>query len=189
MNEENAKTFLFEIADVAEAVRIPFMLYGGTCLGAVREGKFIDVDEDIDFACLSEDFIHIAQYIADAFAEAGMQVELVDHRHDRPWSGIPYGIKLHKHGINSDFFCHTSIGGRRFVPSHLGEYCLVHKAEHLEQLVTVDFYGRPFHIPREYTRFLEDKYGDWKVPHKEFANVSQPTCRKDCKDGNDFWWI
>lgn len=190
MNEENAKKLLFEIADVAEDVGIPFMLYGGTVLGAVRDGRFVAVDQDVDFACLLEDFVPIHRELVNAFDAAGMEPELIDHRHDRPWSGLPYGIKIHKYGEKADFFGWQRIGERRFCVSHLGSYCLIHNASVFEYLKPILFYGRKFNVPMYHNAFLTAKYGmDWDVPHKEHYNVSKPTCRKEVRDGSDFWWV
>ena len=189
MNPEDAKKLLFEIANIVETVGLKYMLYGGTCLGAIRDKAFVATDKDVDFACLNEDFVPVAKILVKMFSSAGMTVELIDHRHERPWSGLPYGIKISKYGVNSDFFSHFKVGNRRFVPSHYGSYCLVHKAEYLENLREIEFYGRRFNIPDRYSEFLVEKYGNWREPHREFYNVSKETCRKDCKDGNDFWWI
>ena len=189
MNPDDAKKLLFEIADIVESVGLKYMLYGGTCLGAVRDKAFVATDRDIDFACLNEDFVPLVKKLVEKFNNADMVVELIDHRHERPWNGLPYGIKLSKYGVDSDFFSHFKIGDRTFVPSHYGRYCLVHKKKYLEDLNEVEFYGRRFNIPADCDGFLTEKYGNWREPHREFYNISRDTCRKDCKDGNDFWWL
>ena len=48
MREINAKKLLFTVADVLEDTGVEFFLSLGTCLGAVREKGFIEIDEDID---------------------------------------------------------------------------------------------------------------------------------------------
>jgi len=189
MNPDDAKKLLFEIASVVETVGLKYMLYGGTCLGAVRDKAFVATDRDIDFACLNEDFVPVAKILAKMFSSIGMTVELIDHRHERPWNGLPYGIKISKYGVNADFFSHFKIGKRRFVPSHNSDFCLVHEARYLEDLTEVEFYGRRFNIPTDYDGFLTEKYGDWREVHPSFYNVSKDTCRKVCKDGDDFWWV
>ena len=54
MNEANAKKLLFTVADVLEDVGLEFFLDFGTLLGAIREQKFIEHDEDIDLECLKK---------------------------------------------------------------------------------------------------------------------------------------
>lgn len=189
MNEENAKKLLFEVDDVLKKIPLDYILYGGTLLGAIRDKKFIDVDKDVDFACLIEDFTPVAKDLAKTFENKGFEVHLVNHRHERPWGGLIYGIKLKKYGIPSDLFGWSRINYRRYVVSHYGSFVLVHTAEYLEKRKLIDFYGRRLPVPKDYEGLLREKYGDWRKPHMHFNNVCKPTCRKDLQEGNDFWWV
>jgi len=189
MIESDAIKLLFEVDDIASDIGLQHMLYGGTCLGAVRDKAFIDVDRDVAFCCLQEDFTKHYEAFAKALQENGFEIELLDHRHERPWDGTPYGIKLHKYGINCDFAGWFAKGKWRYVPGHKEAYMLVHKAEHFENLISIPFYERLFKIPRDYKGFLYDKYGNWKNKHVEFDNVCKPSCRKEVQDGDDFWWV
>ena len=189
MSEENAKKLLFEIDTIVGRIGLTYMLYGGTCLGAIREKSFIFLDLDVDFACLIEDFVLVSKDLMRAFFDNGFDAHLVDHRHDRPWSGLPYGIKLNKYGVNADFFGWTKLGDRRFCPSHFDKFVLVHSSKYLEELRKIEFYGKKFNVPKETHKFLMEKYGNWEKPHQEFSNICEPTCRKEVRAGNDFWWI
>jgi len=100
MNEANAKKLLFTVADVLEDVGVEFFLYGGTFLGAVREKKFIEIDKDVDLAILQEKLLPAVKDIKDQLIRKGISVEVVDHRHMRPWSGGIYAIKFCGYGIN-----------------------------------------------------------------------------------------
>lgn len=184
MDKENAQKLLFEVADILESVELPFMLYGGTCLGAYREDKFIDCDEDVDFACLHEEFLPLAKELAEKFTNAGFEVHIVDHRHEREWDGTIYGLKLSKYGINSDLFGWFNHHDKRFTFSHYGDFILAHDAKYFHMNKDLRFYGRVFRVPEDTEGFLTEKYGDWKIPHKEFNNVCKPTCRYS---GDDFW--
>ena len=51
MNESDAVKLLHDFHRIASDMSLPYMLYGGTCLGAVRDMGFIPVDLDVDFCC------------------------------------------------------------------------------------------------------------------------------------------
>lgn len=178
MNEANAKRLLFKVADVLEEIGAKYFLYGGTFLGAVREGKFIEIDRDIDLAMLLENLVPIAKDIGNRLVRKGIKIEMVDHRHKRPWSNGVYGIKFNGYGEHGDISAFMKIQGKRAIPSHVGNFWLVHTARFLEELGEIEFYGRTFKVPKDTNGFLTEKYGDWRTPHKEFHNISKPTCRK-----------
>lgn len=169
---------LFELADVLEDAGVEFFLYGGTFLGAVREGKFVEIDRDIDLAMLLENLVPAAKDIANRLIEKGIKAQIVDHRHKRPWSGDVYAIKFRGYGEHGDVSGFMKIQGKRAIPSHAGEFWNVHTARFLEELGEIEFYGRIFKVPKDADGFLIEKYGDWRTPHKNFYNVSKPTCRK-----------
>jgi len=178
MIEENAKKLLFDVADVLEKVGVEFFLYGGTLLGAVREKRFIEIDKDVDLAILQEELLPAVEEITKRLKiEKKMRVHVVDHRHKRFWNGGVYAIKFKGYGINGDLTAFTRMKGKRAVPSHIGDFWLVHEARFLEELSTIEFYGRTFKRPRDVNGFLTEKYGDWRTPHKEFYNISK--CRMD----------
>lgn len=178
MNEANAKRLLFEVADVLEDAGVEFFLYGGTFLGAVREGKFIEIDRDIDLAMLLENLVPVAKDIGDRLIEKGIKAQMVDHRHKRFWSDDVYAIKFRGYGEHGDVSGFMKIQGKRAIPSHAGEFWIVHTANFLEELGEIEFYGRIFKVPKNADGFLIEKYGDWRTPHKKFHNISKPTCRK-----------
>ena len=189
MIEADAKKLLFEVDDIAREIDLQYILYGGTCLGAVRDKAFIDIDRDVDFVCLHEDFLDRYEELVEKLLQNQFEVEIVDHRHRRPWCGTPYGIKLRKYGISSDFFGWIKKGQWRYCPGHNEAYVLAHRAKHIQERTTIEFYGRTFNIPKDYVGFLNDKYGDWKNKHDEFDNVCKPTVRKEVRGGDDFWWV
>jgi len=147
-------------------------------LGAVREKKFIEIDQDIDLAALLENLAPAAKDIGNKLIEKGIKIEMVDHRHERSWSGGIYAIKFCGYGEHGDLVGYAKMKGKRAVPSHAGDFWLVHTAKFLEELGEIEFYGRLFKVPKDADGFLTEKYNDWRIPHKEFYNVSKPTCRK-----------
>lgn len=178
MKEENAKRLLFTVSDVLDDLNVEFFLYGGTFLGAVREKRFIKIDRDVDLAILHENLVPMASEINKELINKGLKTEVIDHRHKQPWDGSVYGIKFRGYGEHGDLSAFKKIKGKRAIPSHVGSFWLVHTARFLEELEEIEFYGRLFRCPRDADGFLTEKYGDWKIPHKKFHNISKPTCRK-----------
>jgi cytidyltransferase-like protein len=173
MNEENAKKLLFEIDDILNEIGIVHFLYGGTCLGAVRDKRFIPVDLDIDIACVSEQFVPKANILKEILLKRGYDIHWLDHRHKKKWDGSSYGVKIKKYGVSCDFVAFFPYDkDRRYNPSHFDEFIIVHKKEYIENLTGIEFYGRKFFVPRDYDGYLTEKYCDWRKPHKKFYNVS-----------------
>lgn len=178
MNEINAKKLLFTVADVLENVGVEFFIYGGTFLGAFRDKRFIKIDKDIDLGMALENLVPVAKTIKNQLIKKGIKIEMVDHRHKRLWNEGVYAIKFQGFGEHGDIIGFMKIQGKRAVPSHAGEFWMVHTARFLEELGEIKFYGRTFNCPKDADGFLTEKYDDWRTPHKKFYNVSKPTCKK-----------
>lgn len=176
MNEINTKKLLFEAADVLEDIGVEFFLFDGTFLGAVRENRFIKIDRDIDLAMLHENFLPVAKDVGNRLIKKGIKIEIIDHRHEKPWDGSIYAIKFYGYGEHGDLVGYAKIKGKRAVPSHVGDFWRVHTARFLEELSEIEFYGRIFKVPKNADSLLTEEYGDWRTPHKEFYNISK--CRK-----------
>jgi len=173
MNEENARKLLFAVDDILNDVGLKHFLYGGTCLGAIRDKKFVGIDMDIDIGSLMEDFLPLFEKIKDAFKERGMKIDILDHRHSGEWNGGVYAIKFFGYGEHGDFALFLKDGDLRKCPGHLGRYWIIHKREYLENLKEIEFYGRKFFVPEDINGFLTEKYGNWREPHKRFYNISK----------------
>jgi len=172
LNEENAKKLLFAVGDALDNANVEYFLYGGTCLGAVREKSFIKIDLDIDIGCLVEKLQPKIEGVKDELKKRGVSFEILDHRHREQWDGSFYGFKFSGFGEHGDCSGFIREGERRVVPSHRDRFWVYHKAEYLENLKSIEFYGRTFLIPKDTDGFLTEKYGNWREPHKNFYNIS-----------------
>jgi len=177
MNNLNAKKLLFAVKDACDEVGLEFFLYGGTCLGAIREKKFIAIDKDVDTACLLENLTPVIKKLNEAFKARGLVTEIIDHRHYAPWDGSVYAIKYAGFGEHGELTAFKRHKDKRVIPSHANKHWLVHKAEYLEELRVITFYRRKFNVPKDTDGFLTEKYGNWRIPHEKFYNVSK--CRVD----------
>lgn len=162
MNEINAKKLLFTIADILEDIGVEFFLRNGTLLGAVREKKFIENDRVVDLAMLHENFIPVAKKIENRLIEKGLKVEVIDHRHKRPWDGSIYAFKIRGCGERCELAGYKKIKGKRVQPSHMEDYWEVVTARLFEELGEIEFYGRIFKKPAD--DYLTEWYVDWQTP-------------------------
>ena len=177
MNKANAEKLLFAVADVLESHGAEFFLYGGTFLGAVRDGDFIDCDRDIDLGILLENLAPVVHGIVEDLRYMGIRAEIVDHRHKASWDDGVYAIKFRAFGEHGDLAGFKAVKGLRVIPSHARLFWLTHKPENVEELGWIEFRGRMFRCPLYADEFLTEKYDDWRTPHTEFGNISKPTCR------------
>ena len=167
MNEINAKKLLFTVADVLEDIGVEFFLKCGTLLGAIRENKFIETDRVVDLAMLHENLILVAKKIENRLVEKGMEVEIIDHRHKRPWDGSIYAFKIRGYGEHCELAGYKKIKGKRALPSHRNDYWEVITARLFEELDEIEFYGRIFKKPAD--DYLTEWYDDWQTPMKLVA--------------------
>ena len=185
MNEINAKKLLFTVADVLEDIGVEFFLTDGTLLGAVREKKFIETDRVVDLAMLLENFLPVTKKIENRLIEKGMEVEVIDHRHRKPWDGSIYAFKIRGYGEHCELAGYKKIKGKRALPSHCdNNYWVVITARLFEELGEIEFYGRMFKKPAD--DYLTEWYDDWQTPigycpfdPKRLSNCKNPCIRSE----------
>lgn len=128
----------------------------GTLLGIIREGNFIEWDEDIDLFILSED----KEKLLNVFwklEEKGLKLV----REER--CGHLYSVM--KNGEYIDFYIMDRISPE--IRTGYGDLFMFEK--YLTDLIDWNFRGLTISIPREYEQCLEFLYGDWRTPVK-YAN-------------------
>jgi len=161
INKTYAKTTLYEIDDIMNSLGLEYFLVQGTCLGAYRDGDFIESDCDIDLGIKHEVIVPNIDKI----------VEVLERNE--------YKIKVESEPYGYDRFLHASRCGRtrvdivdfalnnddRFCANGRRNYCIVHKKSMFDNLSDIDFMGRKFKIPSDVEGYLRAEYGDtWNVP-------------------------
>lgn len=151
-----AKQRLTEVKQIFDNLGVTFWLGSGTCLGCVRENRFIPWDDEMDTASvigmhgLTEDRV---TEVAQCFDENGFYARL---RPNPRW----ISIALVKDGIRTDWTCH------RIVEGYAIEFPGIKLPLSLfERLTEVNFVGAQFLLPTPPEHYLELKYGpEWRTP-------------------------
>ena len=151
LNVEISRKNLLNFKKFLDKNGLTFGLIFGTLLGAVREGNFIEHDEDTDVYILYEyrdDFVSLLF----GLREIGFEVVRYEDELITIMRGGEY--------IDVYFFKNKQYGKRV-----CREYVLEENL--LEVLTVITFIGEQFNIPRNYKDFLEKAYGKkWTIPKK-----------------------
>ena len=153
-----AETVLKEAKEIMDRLGVVFFLRQGTCLGAIRDNKFITWDDDVDIGSviglhgLTEGTI---DRVVAAFRDRGFISEVQHHTHD-------IYVPLVKSSTRIDWNCSRIFGDSTFhfpgVRIPVGVFT---------QLKEIDFVGERFLVPDPPEEYLRFKYGpDWMTPKK-----------------------
>ena len=151
-----ASDILKDIKRILDQLGAVFFIASGTCLGAIREERFIPWDDEMDIGSviglngLDEETIDRGIV---AFKENGYYVHV--NRTSRH-----IGVSVVKSSIRADWTCHRIIGDSVF------QYPGVRTPLRLfKQLKEIDFIGEKFLVPNPPEEYLETKYGpNWATP-------------------------
>ena len=158
------------LTTLREQAGVPAFICYGTLLGAVRNGRLIGHDNDVDLAYLSEE-----RYPVDVVRE-GFRVERVLREEGwqvRRGSGSRVNVRIEDEDGSHrfvDVFAAHWVGDRWYMPQDTG---FVIPPEGILPLTTVELHGRPFPAPADYEQLLALTYGPgWRVPDPSFKYVT-----------------
>ena len=154
------------LALLRDRAGVPGFLAYGTLLGAVRDGRLIGHDNDIDLAYVSEhphpvDVAREGMRVERVLREAGYTV--------RRGSGVRLNVrvKLHDRSLRGiDVFTAHWVDGVLYIPSDTGFRL---PKETLLPLGEVSLHGRTMPAPARPEELLAATYGDdWRTPNPAF---------------------
>ncbi|MDC0249428.1 LicD family protein [Flavobacteriales bacterium] len=149
---------LLLVKKVLDKNKVKFGLMFGTLLGAVREGNFIEHDEDIDLFVLEEDKDALINTLHELL-DIGFKVCRYD--------GELLSIIRDNEYIDFYFFRKYLLFYRK---SSAG---LTYKSAFLQETKSQAFLGTTFQVPKETESFLKVLYGvNWKIPIKNTGAMS-----------------
>ena len=151
IDKEIAADNLLLAKEVLDDNELPFVLFYGTLLGAIRDADFIDHDEDIDLA-MGIEYRSCVFDCLPQFMNLGFRVA----RYDR--KGL---LSLIRNGEYIDFyFFHPYVENE--LVACVGNLTFERFLTQTRDLV---FKGATFQIPCDFADCLELEYGpDWRIP-------------------------
>jgi len=221
MRAEIAVENLREIKDILDKNGVEFWLDQGTLLGAVRDGKIIEWDNDIDLGTWYNNVTRLVSIFPE-FKKRGFSV-LLDRKQGvitilRDGTDNPVCVSLYREGSGCAWWIWIAREKRvekvlyrcvnmskirvyakdllknKFLLSllpltlkqliantawsqlnRLGCMVFMVVPKHFfEKLGRLEFYGMEFNVPSDVADYLAYKYGDWKVPVRDWV-----FCRDD----------
>ena len=195
---------LSRVVDIIEDVGIEYWLEGGTCLGAVRDGRFIPWDHDVDLGIKfeSEDKINLLIKQLNSFYKIETRGFKGKHKsqfgkyrlikvssHKSTFKKVKEKI-LNNIGYKNDFcldlfiFYKQPLNGDKenlvykYVVFNKVGY---HENKYLDEIKKIAFYNREYCIPNYVESWLASKYGNnWKIPKEEWhVNLDDKTLNVD----------
>jgi hypothetical protein len=142
-----------EVFCLCDDMGLRVWLNNGTLLSAIREGVFIEDDDDIDLAMMEGDFIKVMSVLKEKFILLGYIVRLVDKNNPK--------MSFYKKGYK------ITIVGLKTQGSWLTRPVLKYPKKLLDNDLFINFYDVRCLIPNPPEEYLEHIYGsDWKIPYK-----------------------
>lgn len=180
MNHDKAPTVLKEVFQILPEC----WLFGATLLGAIREGKIISWDKDID---IGVDTNAITDQTLKKFTNAGFSVTH-PYKFDReemkayiPDAMGKYGkFQLRKYGCKVEIECFAQgVDGRWYNASGTPRL-FVMTDEMINPLVKLDLYDFSVNVAKNAELQLEHVYGkDWKTPKQKWYFTADHYLRRE----------
>ena len=158
--------------DTLAALNVRYFLVDGTLLGLVRNGCFIDWDDDIDIGILAEDFslLSFARYMSIMKRRGFIKYYFMG-----VW-GKYFAVHCYRKDVRVDLCFYFRRGDQRI--GHMFDkreiIQISYPARLIETLAPVDLYGEIFMAPKDKEAVLSHNYGNWKVPSKDWHWSTSP---------------
>lgn len=154
------------LTKLLEKNNIKYWLDWGTLLGAVKNGKIIPWDFDIDLGIFADDVAKVLSLRVDCWKD-GYDLSVcpvLDSKiyfYKKDDKGADFHIDLDSWIIDGDVF------RSNFNPE------MIHTKEELKYLVDIEFEGKLYPAPREPEKVIERFFGpDWRTPKVTMGNIA-----------------
>jgi len=177
MTKERAKESLLEYRRVMEELHQPFMLDGGTLLGAYRDKDFCEDDwNDIDTTIWHQE-PGIILSLSVKMQELGFEIFHYWPKKERTTEQVSF--KRDK--IKIDVMLKERKGDRAYWTVYGGERGITYKslpAVHYDEAVSIEFLDNQFLIPGHTRDYLAHRYGDWRTPvhRRDYSYLTSDRC-------------
>jgi hypothetical protein len=158
MNKKIAKELLFRVTSMMEEYGISVFLADGTCLGAYRDGDFIEWHHDVDINARAEEFIPLMKILQVEFEKEGYDVRLLWLKSKNNGKPLCHGFVMRSKGFVMDIHGLYLIGGKRW---RLGNrYTHAYPGKWFDKPEQIRFLGRSFYMPTPVEAYFTCLYGD-----------------------------
>ena len=151
---------LSDLCDGLTDAGIPYLLSGGTLLGAARDGDFIRWDWDVEVSVRSEDLDGHMDDVVGRMAARGFSVRERDDADDN------LKLVLERDGAVYELQGYRRRGERRIRRNY------VTQDRYFVSSGTIGLRGRDYPCMGPLDEYLTDRYGDWRTP-KRTADKSE----------------
>jgi len=158
MNKEIMHSNLLDFKEAMDKQDVKYAFIFGGLLGLIREGKLIDWDDDVEFACFFDDHRKMKGVVE----ELKSKDFYIPDRNECP---------LHDHffikgGEKIELWWFTRVNEKWIYDNHI-----IYSAEHFDTLDEIEFLGKKWKVPHNPEKFLELTYGNWKIPNKNASYI------------------
>lgn len=174
-NRRKAEKLLLEITTLLEKNNIEYCLEGGTLLGIYRENRLLPWDNDVDLSILNSELINISPFLEDLqlnnyrvkyrhFEQDKLifnkgDLRIIKIRKKRFWGIFKDNICLEIFvKYSNDTSVYWDVAGKTMACPKI----------FYNKLTKINFLGKNYSIPLKCDEYLTHKYGDWKIPVKDW---------------------
>lgn len=167
-----ADALLSDVYQILSRFGLRSFLIDGTLLGLVREGDYIAHDTDVDLGVFAEEWN--VEIVGEVVKAMMMQKIMIKHMFGN--FADHFEMTLFRDNLKCDLFFyrrerkwrifHAFKNGGKKLPDDVITY--EYPAEMIENLSLTSFRGSMYSIPSNYLGVLEYKYGNWRVPIKNW---------------------
>jgi hypothetical protein len=175
------KDFLFYVLDILDFNNIPYVLFAGTLLGAIRENNFLSNDvKDTDIAVDEEHYWKIRAIFDYQVTEKQCK-----------WGAIlRKELSIHScdNNYKVDIFAMETIGDKYTVYSYKPnpqdrrwnhEWRAFFTKEAFFPVNKIEFLGREVSVPNDFDKVLTEEYGDWRTPKPKWISSDNTVLNND----------
>lgn len=165
MDYDRANQLLQILKKVFDKAEIPFFLFYGTLLGAIRENDFILYDDDVDVGVLSE-HAHKIPELLETFKRLGCCLCRGSEINNLFTS---FYIIKESYPEKLDIVVLFPFQDKRWfiryahsksIPCYVG---LSYSKKYFESFKTIEFKGKKYNVPYNSEELLEEMWGNWKI--------------------------
>lgn len=158
MNKEKAKQDLMDVTKVLKKYKTKFFLIYGTALGAVRDGDFLDGDDDIDLGTFDNShFEEIRKDLEELGFDIGICYDVEQNVE------VPAVMVLSERNVRVDlYFFEKKSDGYIANKHNFSRHPLLFMPLEFSNTKKIDFLGEEFRVPAPTDKYLEFLYGDWR---------------------------